>query len=55
VESSDPLIRALAAFVEALDRRYPGGPDELPETGLAFDAVEANMRSVFDDEGSPAA
>jgi hypothetical protein len=53
--SSNPLVRALTAFVHALDQRYPGGPDELPDAGLAIDAVEANMRTVFDDEGSPAA
>ncbi len=55
LDPPDPLIRALAAFVEALDQRYPGGPDELPDAGLAIDAVQANMRTVFDDEGSPAA
>jgi hypothetical protein len=26
---TDPLIAALARYVEALDRRYPGGPDQL--------------------------
>jgi hypothetical protein len=51
----DALVATLAAFVEALEQRYPGGPDELPDAGLAIDAVEANMRTVFDDEGSPAA
>ena len=25
----DPLVRALARYIEALDRRYPDGPDQL--------------------------
>ena len=29
VPASDLLVRALARYVEALDRRYPGGPGEL--------------------------
>jgi hypothetical protein len=55
VEPSDPLIRALARFVEVLDERYPRGPDELPKSGLAFDGNEGNMRTVLDDEGPSAA
>jgi hypothetical protein len=31
---TDPLIRALARYVEALHRRYPDGPDELRRAGL---------------------
>ena len=30
----DPLIAALARYVEALHRRYPGGPEELRRAGL---------------------
>jgi hypothetical protein len=30
----DPLIAALARYVEALHRRYPDGPDELRGAGL---------------------
>ena len=31
---SDPLILALARYVEALHRRYPDGPSELRREGL---------------------
>ena len=31
---SDPLVAALARYVEALHRRYPEGPDELRREGL---------------------
>ena len=30
----DPLIAALARFVEALHRHYPNGPEELRREGL---------------------
>jgi hypothetical protein len=30
----DPLVRALARYVEALHRRYPYGPDQLRREGL---------------------
>ena len=29
--AADPLVAALARYVQALDRRYPGGPEELRE------------------------
>jgi hypothetical protein len=29
LSDGDALVRALARYVEALDRRYPGGPDQL--------------------------
>ena len=31
---SDPLIAALARYVEALHRRYPEGPEQLHREGL---------------------
>ena len=31
---SDPFIRALARYVEALDRRYPDGPEQMRREGL---------------------
>jgi hypothetical protein len=31
----DPLIAALARYVEALHRRYPGGPDQMRGEHLA--------------------
>jgi hypothetical protein len=30
----DPLVAALARYVEALHRRYPAGPDQLRREGL---------------------
>jgi hypothetical protein len=39
----DPLIAALARYVEALDRRYPGGPDELRRDGLDARAKVSEM------------
>jgi hypothetical protein len=30
----DPLIAALARYVEALHRRYPEGPDQMRREGL---------------------
>jgi hypothetical protein len=33
-EQRDPLIAALARYVEALHRRYPNGPEELRREGL---------------------
>jgi len=31
---ADPLVRALARYVEALHRRYPEGPDQMRREGL---------------------
>ena len=31
----DPLVAALARYVEALDRRYPDGPDQMRDERLA--------------------
>jgi hypothetical protein len=31
---SDPLIHALARYLEALDRRYPDGPAQMRREGL---------------------
>jgi hypothetical protein len=39
----------------ALDQRYPNGPRDLLARELAVDADEWNMRTVSDDDGSPAA
>ncbi len=32
--SADPLIAALARYVEALHRRYPDGPEQMRREGL---------------------
>jgi hypothetical protein len=31
---SDPLVAALARYVEALHRRYPDGPEQMRRDGL---------------------
>jgi len=39
----DPLVAALARYVEALHRRYPGGPDEMRRERLAAGPDSANV------------
>ncbi len=39
----DPLIVALARYIEALHRRYPDGPDELRREGLDARAKVSQM------------
>ena len=41
--TSDPLIAALARYVEALHRRYPDGPTELRREGLDGRAKVSQM------------
>jgi hypothetical protein len=48
----DPLIRALARYVESLHRRYPEGPDELRREGLDARAKVSGMVRIR--EGSAA-
>lgn len=48
----DALIRALARYVEALDRRYPDGPEQLRREGLG---ARANMRPMRITRRDPAA
>ena len=45
----DPLIAALARYVEALHRRYPGGPDELRRDGLDARAKVSEMARIPKD------
>jgi hypothetical protein len=45
----DPLIRALARYVEALHRRYPEGPDELRKEGLDARAKVSRMVRIRKD------
>jgi hypothetical protein len=40
---SDPLIAALARYVEALHRRYPEGPDQLRRESLDGRAKVSEM------------
>jgi hypothetical protein len=39
----DPLIAALARYVEALHRRYPDGPEQLRREGLDARAKVSEM------------
>ncbi len=39
----DPLVAALARYVEALHRRYPDGPDQLRREGLDARAKVSDM------------
>ena len=39
----DPLVAALARYVEALHRRYPDGPDQLRREGLDARAKVSGM------------
>jgi hypothetical protein len=40
---ADPLVAALARYVEALDRRYPQGPEQLRREGLDGRATITRM------------
>jgi hypothetical protein len=46
---SDPFIVALARYVEALHRRYPGGPNELRREGLDARAKVSEMVRIQKD------
>ena len=46
---SDPLILALARYVEALHRRYPDGPSELRREGLDGRAKVSEMTRIQKD------
>ena len=48
----DPLVAALARYVEALHRRYPDGPDQLRREGLD---ARANVSEMVTIEKDPAA
>ena len=39
----DPLVAALARYVEALHRRYPDGPDQMRRQRLAVAPNSANV------------
>jgi len=39
----DPLVAALARYVEALHRRYPDGPDQMRREGLDGRATITGM------------
>ena len=45
----DPLIAALARYVEALHRRYPDGPDQMRREGLDARAKVSEMVRIQKD------
>ena len=45
----DPLVAALARYVEALHRRYPGGPDQMRSEGLDGRAKVSGMVRIQKD------
>ncbi len=45
----DPLVAALARYVEALHRRYPDGPDKLRRERLDGSAKVAGMARMQKD------
>ena len=49
---SDPLVAALARYVEALHRRYPDGPEQLRHRGLD---ARSNITRMSDRRSDPAA
>jgi hypothetical protein len=46
---SDPLVAALARYVEALHRRYPEGPEQMRREGLDGRANITGMHSPKKD------
>jgi hypothetical protein len=53
--AADPLIVAVARYVEALDRRYPAGPEQLHQERLDVRARRVIMRRMLDRPQGPAA
>lgn len=51
----DPLVAALARYVEALDRRYPRGPDEMQRERLAVARDSAKVSAMNRRTKEPAA
>jgi hypothetical protein len=45
----DPLVAALARYVEALHRRYPDGPDQMRREGLDGRAKVSGMGRIEKD------
>ncbi len=46
---SDPLVAALARYVEALNRRYPNGPEQMRREGLDARAKVSEMVRIQRD------
>ncbi len=51
----DPLVAALARYVEALHHRYPDGPEEMRRERLAVAPDSANVSAMVRLMKDPAA
>ncbi len=51
----DPLVVALARYVEALQRRYPDGPDQMGRERLAVAPDSAKVSAMVRLTKDPAA
>lgn len=51
----DPLVAALARYVEALHRRYPGGPDQMRRQRLAVAPDSAKVVAMHPPKTDTAA
>jgi hypothetical protein len=51
----DPLVAAMARYVEARDRRYPDGPDQMRRERLAVAPDSANVLPMNAKRGAGAA
>jgi hypothetical protein len=45
----DPLVAALARYIEALHRRYPDGPEQMRREGLDARAKVSQMVRIAKD------
>ena len=48
----DPMVAALARYVEALHRRYPNGPEQLRREGLDGRAKVSGMARIEKDSAA---
>jgi hypothetical protein len=48
----DPLVAALARYVEALHRRYPDGPEQMRREGLDARAKVSQMVRIAKDSAA---
>ena len=49
----DPLVAALARYVEALHRRYPDGPEQMRRERLAVAPDRANVSAMGRQRRTP--
>ena len=51
----DPLVAALARYIEALHRRYPDGPDQVRQEALAAARNDDKIVAMDANRGAGAA